>query len=313
MTQPQPQDKLIIYALNQELCEITPEEYDANPQEAVFVTNAVNAQLAIEKASIAYNGELNLQNIEFCKIESLQECIVGTLDIPKLPDVKGSRFKVIILINQKNIVIIDNEVFSSNIINRIKRNRNTQGQSREMFIYNFMTQLMSRDLGVLGQYEHTIMRMEEELEDGKSDNFQTKLSPIRKELLILRSYYDELVDMSKQLEENENNFFAEKKLKYFGIISDRADRLLGRTIHLLDYSSQVKDTYQSRVSEQQNKNMQFLTVISTIFYPLTLITGWYGMNFHNMPELANGYPAVILLSVVVVVACIIIFKIKKII
>ena len=119
--------------------------------------------------------------------------------------------------------------------------------------------------------------------------------------------------MSKQLEENENNFFAEKKLKYFGIISDRADRLLGRTIHLLDYSSQVKDTYQSRVSEQQNKNMQFLTVISTIFYPLTLITGWYGMNFHNMPELANGYPAVILLSVVVVVACIIIFKIKKII
>lgn len=54
----QPQDKLIIYALNQELCEITPEEYDANPQEAIFVANAANAQLAIEKANIVYDGDL---------------------------------------------------------------------------------------------------------------------------------------------------------------------------------------------------------------------------------------------------------------
>ena len=58
--------------------------------------------------------------------------------------------------------------------------------------------------------------------------------------------------------------------------------------------------------------MQFLTMISTIFFPLTLITGWFGMNFYNMPELENGYPAIKVLSLVVVVGCIAIFKKMKI-
>lgn len=57
--------------------------------------------------------------------------------------------------------------------------------------------------------------------------------------------------------------------------------------------------------------MQFLTVISTIFFPLTLITGWYGMNFQNMPELKTGYPGVIILSLTVVILCVAYFKKKK--
>lgn len=56
-----------------------------------------------------------------------------------------------------------------------------------------------------------------------------------------------------------------------------------------------------------------LSVLSTIFFPLTLITGWFGMNFRDMPGLDNGYPAVMVLSVVVIVICIIIFKKKHII
>ena len=71
------------------------------------------------------------------------------------------------------------------------------------------------------------------------------------------------------------------------------------------------DSYQAQVDAVQNKNMQFLTVVSTIFFPLTLITGWYGMNFQNMPELKHGYPGVILLSLIVVAVCIIFFKKKR--
>ena len=97
----------------------------------------------------------------------------------------------------------------------------------------------------------------------------------------------------------------------FGTISDRADRLMGRAGQLLEYAKQVQDAYQAQVDARQNKNMEFLTVISTIFFPLTLITGWFGMNFKNMPELENGYPGVILLSLVVVVGCILFFKKKK--
>lgn len=123
--------------------------------------------------------------------------------------------------------------------------------------------------------------------------------------------YGELMDMGKELEENENGFFLKKQLKYFGTVSDRADRLMGRAGQLLEYAKQVQDAYQAQVDARQNKNMEFLTVISTIFFPLTLITGWFGMNFQNMPELENGYPGVIILSLVVVIGCILFFKRKK--
>lgn len=154
--------------------------------------------------------------------------------------------------------------------------------------------------------------MEEDAMQGKIDHFQQELMPIRRKVLNLRSYYDEMMDMGRELEENENGFFAKKQLKYFGTLSDRADRLMSRTAHLLEYAQQVRDVYQAQVDARQNSNMQFLTVLSTIFFPLTLITGWYGMNFKNMPELRHGYPGVIILSLVVIIVCILIFKKKKI-
>ena len=59
--------------------------------------------------------------------------------------------------------------------------------------------------------------------------------------------------------------------------------------------------------------MRILTVVTTIFMPLTLIAGWYGMNFKYMPELMSkyGYPGVIVFSILVVVIEIIYFKRKK--
>ena len=59
--------------------------------------------------------------------------------------------------------------------------------------------------------------------------------------------------------------------------------------------------------------MTLLTVITTIFMPLTLIAGWYGMNFRYMPELEwrYGYLAVIVLSAAVIICCLILFKRKK--
>ena len=219
--------------------------------------------------------------------------------------------KILFFINRHHIVIVDDDEFSYRLIRRIKRKKTRQGESKEKFIYNFMLEFISRDLELLGHYEKRIMDLEEGVMDGKIQGFQNAIMPIRRELLTLRSYYDEIMDMGKQLEENENGFFAKKQVKYFGVISDRADRLMSKASQLLEYAQQVRDAYKAQVDAQQNNNMQFLTVISTIFFPLTLITSWYGMNFHNMPELKHGYPGVIILSVVVMITCIIIFKRKK--
>ena len=62
-----------------------------------------------------------------------------------------------------------------------------------------------------------------------------------------------------------------------------------------------------------NLIMKVFTVVTTVFLPLTLIVGWYGMNFKYMPELTSqyGYPAVIILSILVVVLSLLFFKKKR--
>lgn len=278
----------------------------------VFVADSESADQALALAGISYEGEVNLEDIEFCKVEAQQKCLCGTLHIPKLRDPAGPKIMMYFFVNRKNIVIVDDNGFAEKIIRRIIASRTKPGQSREKFLYNFCVKFMDQDLDNLGRYGQKIMQIEEDINDGELEEVTEKIAQLRKELLILREYYDELHDFGKQLEENENRFFSGKNLEYFGIISDRADRLMGRTMYLLDYIGQIRETYQGKVSEQQNKNMEFLTIISTIFFPLTLITGWYGMNFDNMPELANGYPGVIILSLLVIGIIIFIFKKRKI-
>lgn len=279
----------------------------------VFISSSDTAEEAMDLAGIIYEGDIDMEDIEFCKMEAQHQCICGNLHIPRLNDVLGEKIKMFFFVNRKNIVIIDDSDFAEIVIKRIISSRTKPGQSRERFLYNFCVNFMDMDLDNLGRYTKKLMRIEEQIQEDDLDEITEEIAQLRKELLILREYYDELRDFGKQLEENENRFFSGKNLEYFGIISDRADRLMGRTVYLLDYLSQVQETYRAVVADKQNDRMQFLTVISTVFFPLTIITGWYGMNFQNMPELARGYPFVIALSIVVVGAILLICKKKDII
>ena len=303
---------MIIWALGQILEKIDEEQFLEEERSAVFLVGTEDAKRAMELAGMVYEGEINPSEVGFCKLETQQECLAGSLCIPKFIDMLGKWYKMQFFINRRHIVIVDDDGFASRLIRRIRRSKTQQGDTRERFLYNVMAQFMSRDLEMLGQYEKLIMDLEENVTEGKTQGFQSKIVPVRRELLTLRGYYDELMDMGRELEANENRFFAKKQLKYFGTISDRADRFMGKTAHLLEYAQQVRDAYQAAIDAEQNKNMQFLTVLSAIFFPLTLITGWYGMNFRDMPELDNGYPGVILLSMAVIAFCIFIFKKKKI-
>lgn len=277
-----------------------------------IITDSRHAAGVLEENGIMYEGEIELSRIGFCKVEAQQGCLTGSFCIPKLLNVQESRYQILFFITRNQVVLVDDNDFSKRIVDRISRRKSGRYKTKEIFLFNFIAEFINRDLERLVQFEKQIMELEESLHNGHTDNFQSDIMTIRRDLLILRGYYDEIMDVGKALEENENHYFAKKHLKYFGTISDRAERLMNKTSHLLEYAGQVKDAYQAKIDAKQNSNMQFLTIISTVFFPLTLITGWYGMNFQNMPELERGYPGVIILSAVVVVACIIIFKIKKI-
>ena len=105
----------------------------------------------------------------------------------------------------------------------------------------------------------------------------------------------------------------ERELAGWKLFVSRCDRLHSHVEMLKEYLLQIRELYQSQIEVEQNKTMTFLTVVTTIFLPLTLIAGWYGMNFSEMLALhwRYGYLAVILISAGIVAAEIIYFRRKK--
>ena len=126
-------------------------------------------------------------------------------------------------------------------------------------------------------------------------------------------YYTQLADVGQELLDNEMEFFGKEELRMFDRYRDKVVRLAGETQILRDYAMQVQDVYQSEISIRQNDIMKMLTVVTTIFLPLTLIAGWYGMNFAYMPELTMkyAYPVVVGISILIVVVSLVVFKKKR--
>ena len=99
----------------------------------------------------------------------------------------------------------------------------------------------------------------------------------------------------------------------FRLFSGRMERRLAMVASLRDYTVQVRDLYQTRLDVKQNRIMTILTIVTTVFMPLTLIVGWYGMNFRYMPELDSpyAYPIVIIVSLAIVILSLVFFHKKK--
>ena len=140
-----------------------------------------------------------------------------------------------------------------------------------------------------------------------------RLNDIRGDIRDLRIHYEQLIDLGQELEENENSFFKQENLRYFRLFLNRMARLHDSSTSLRDYTMQLEDQYRAHLDIRQNRIMTILTVVTTIFMPLTLIVGWYGMNFRYMPELEWrwGYPVIIVVSVLIAIGCLLFFKKKK--
>lgn len=182
----------------------------------------------------------------------------------------------------------------------------------ERALYTFFDLLTREDGPRLEDLEESIAQLEDAIANGKSEGVTQQISMLRKKLLRLKRYYEGLYDALVDLEENQNGFLIKGQLTFMHIITNRVDRLNHSVLNLRDYVTQVREAYQAQLDIQLNQTMKMFTVITTIFLPLSLIAGWYGMNL-EMPEYGfrHAYPFVILASLLVVVVCIWYFKRKK--
>ena len=241
------------------------------------------------------------------------DSLTGCFAIPDFTSIESPPHTFLFAIDERGIVILDDDGTAQKILDSIQSSKRWKFPSLERFLYDFLEGIVTGDLLMLEKYEKEMDMMEDRILSGDLSGIMERLVDIRSELLDLRTHYEQLIDLGQELEENENAFFSSKNLRFFRLFNERAARLQSSVASLREHTMQVRDLYHSQLDVKQNRNMSFLTIIATIFTPLTLITGWYGMNFVHMPELDSpyAYPIVAGVCLLIVVTWLIILKKKK--
>ncbi len=186
--------------------------------------------------------------------------------------------------------------------------------SCERILAAFLDSLLAGDSTVLETIDVDLSEQEEKIIGQKVDkNFNLHLLQTKKQLTQRYSYYTQLMDIADAVSENDNDVFDEANLMYVDNVSKRIARLREDTSILRNTVEHLQDAYSSYLDSNMNNTMKIFTVLTSIFFPLTIIVGWYGMNFQSMPEFTwkYGYVYVILLSVVIVSIFAIVGKRKK--
>lgn len=167
---------------------------------------------------------------------------------------------------------------------------------------------------LIDKYEDKILALEDKVINNSSQkNMNNYIFKIKRILSYYLKYYKSLNRFVDLIKENYEIITDSSECRYMEIFGTRVERFISDIEYLLDALIHIQDLYTTSLDYSLNNIMKVFTVVTTIFLPLTLVTGWYGMNFKNMPELTwkYGYLGVIVFSVIVVLLCIVFFKKKK--
>ncbi|MGN0495605.1 MAG: CorA family divalent cation transporter [Lachnospiraceae bacterium] len=192
-----------------------------------------------------------------------------------------------------------------------KMNKGADQRVPELFLYHFLDNLIRHDRKFLENMEFHMSILETRVLKERLDSiFINEILSIKKELMYIRNYYEQLIDVGEVLQNNETGLLPEESARLYSIFLQKVKRLCETVVHLKEYSVQLRETHDAMLDYNLNNIMKLFTVITTIFLPLTLIVGWYGMNFQYMPELnwRYGYYAIIMISICIVGVCIVIFR-----
>ena len=178
----------------------------------------------------------------------------------------------------------------------------------------FMSALTEGDVDALEMIENDINALDDALISAKRPRTDAiaRIVALRRALLSYKRYYEQLETVLGRLVENEAEAFTKAETEKLGIVERRVSRLVDAVNHLREGVTQAREAYQAQIDIEQNQIMKIFTVITAIFLPLTLIVGWYGMNF-EMPEYGwrGGYLYVALLSAAVCVGLFLFIRRKR--
>ena len=315
--------------------EVTFQEKEVEKIEECFVFK--------DKPSVTWINVEGLHKVEI--VEKLGECygihplvledILNTDQRPKLEDYTDYVYIVLKMLNfsgkaesieteQISLILGPNFVISfqegkeGDVFDAIRqRIRTGKGHLRKMgadyLAYALLDAVVDGYFGILEALEEKIESLEEDLVTGPTTVTLREIHRLKREMIFLRKAVWPLREVIGSLQRGESAFIRENSLVYLRDLHDHTIQVIDTVEAFRDVLSGMLDIYLSSVSNRLNSVMKVLTVIATIFMPLTFIAGIYGMNFKYMPELEWhwGYPAVWIAVILISIFMLTFFRRKK--
>jgi magnesium transporter len=200
------------------------------------------------------------------------------------------------------------------IRDRISNNIGLVRQHRADFLAYRLLDVISDQYMVLADFiDEEIEAVEEDLMDTNDFSITEKIRKLRKATASLRVKVLGFADISATLINGSLPFILKENKPFLLDLRDHSLLTLDRIERMRENLVFLSEEFQNKINQHTNSVVKLLTIISTIFIPLTFIVGIYGMNFENMPELAwrFAYPAILAIMLMLSVGMLIYFKKKK--
>jgi magnesium transporter len=139
-----------------------------------------------------------------------------------------------------------------------------------------------------------------------------RLHHLKREMVVIRRAVWPLRDLTNGLVRSDSPLIQQATRVFLRDVYDHAVQIIDTVEGLRDVVSGVLDLYLSNLSHRTNEVMKVLTIMATIFIPLTFMAGLYGMNFENMPELhwPWAYPVLLAAMVLTAMGMVVVFRRK---
>lgn len=252
------------------------------------------------------------------KTESYDNCLYVTLRMLGI-----SKDKKHIVSEQVSLVLGDNWVLSfqereGDLFDGL-RERLSQGQGitrkkgADYLLYRLIDTLVDNYFFVTDHFSEKSEKLEIEALESPTEETLARIQEIKKQLIELKRVVVPLREAVSSLYRDESKLIKKDVTRYFRDVYEHTVQVIDSIETQRDIISGVTDLYLSGISNKMNEVMKVLTIIATIFIPLTFIAGIYGMNFAHMPELSweYGYASAWGLMLLVTIIMIIFFKRKK--
>ena len=179
--------------------------------------------------------------------------------------------------------------------------------------YSLLDSVVDNYFSLLEQVGERMEELHGALLASPSPRMQQSLHQLRREMVLLRKSVWPLREVLSGLERGQSGLIGKETYIYLRDVYDHTVHVIDTIETFRDMIGGLMDIYLMSLSNRMNEIMKVLTIIATIFMPLTFIAGVYGMNFRHMPELGWewGYPLVLLLMAVVAGVMLLFFRRKK--